>query len=297
MSSVADGDEEAVLLAGVVDQQVLELLVAQELHGAGEVAAAGGRAAALAKAATSPSGMYGEQVAGLAGHLLVDPLEPLDQAADVVVAVAVVPDVLDDLGDRAGRADRRLGGDGGRLPEVLQERAVEAVEDGEVRLVRDTSRPCGCRGRASARRGCGTSPGRRKTMNSRSGMSTPVDSRSTVTTMPGFGRLRNSRMRCSGRSTRPVIFWTKASPRPKTSRQMSTSWSAWEVCGRSLAAKIRVLGKRPYCCSCSRQWSLRASRILRLESGEVTVALDLGGLELPLVLQQVELLGRRCPGR
>ena len=42
--------------------------------------------------------------------------------------------------------------------------------------------------------------GRRKTMNSRSGMSTPVDSRSTVTTMPGLGRLRNSRIRCK----RPV---------------------------------------------------------------------------------------------
>ena len=40
-------------------------------------------------------------------------------------------------------------------------------------------------------------------MNSRSGISTPVDSMSTVTAMPGFGRLRNSRMRCSGRSTRP----------------------------------------------------------------------------------------------
>ena len=55
-------------------------------------------------------------------------------------------------------------------------------------------------------------------MNSRSGMSTPVVSRSTVTTMPGFGRLRNSRIRCSGRSTRPVILATKASPRPKMSR-------------------------------------------------------------------------------
>ncbi len=53
-------------------------------------------------------------------------------------------------------------------------------------------------------------------MNSRSGMSTPVVSRSTVTTMPGLGRLRNSRMRCSGRSTRPVILATNASPRPKT---------------------------------------------------------------------------------
>lgn len=43
-------------------------------------------------------------------------------------------------------------------------------------------------------------------MNSRSGMSTPVESMSTVTAMPGLGRLRNSRMRWSGRSTRPVIF-------------------------------------------------------------------------------------------
>ena len=50
--------------------------------------------------------------------------------------------------------------------------------------------------------------GRRNTMNSRSGMSTPVVIRSTDTAMPGSGRLRNSRIRCSGRSTRPVIFWT-----------------------------------------------------------------------------------------
>ena len=41
----------------------------------------------------------------------------------------------------------------------------------------------------------------------------------------------------------PVIFCTKESPRPKTSRAVSTSWSAWEVCGRSLAAKISVFGK------------------------------------------------------
>ena len=36
--------------------------------------------------------------------------------------------------------------------------------------------------------------GRKKTMNSRSGMSTPVVSMSTETTTPGVGRLRNSRM-------------------------------------------------------------------------------------------------------
>ena len=78
----------------------------------------------------------GERLAGLAGHLLVDPLEPLHQAADVVVAVAVLPDVLDDL--VRSSASGRSGGSAviaGRLAEVLEQRAVEAVEDGEVRLV------------------------------------------------------------------------------------------------------------------------------------------------------------------
>jgi hypothetical protein len=94
-----------------------------------------------------------------------------------------------------------------------------------------------------------TGPG--KTRNSRSGMSTPVVSRSTVTTMPGLGRLRNSRMRCRGRSTRPVILATNASPCPKMSRAWSTSWSECEVCGRSLAAKISVFGNRPCSASCA----------------------------------------------
>ena len=45
-------------------------------------------------------------------------------------------------------------------------------------------------------------------MNSNAGMSTPVESISTVTTIFGFGRLRNSRIRWSGRSTLglPVMF-------------------------------------------------------------------------------------------
>ncbi len=89
--------------------------------------------------------------------------------------------------------------------------------------------------------------GRRKTMNSRAGMSTPVESMSTRDDDAGLGRLRNSRMRCKGRSTvgLPVIFCTNESPRPKTSRHRLTSWSACEMCGRSLAAKISVLGNRP----------------------------------------------------
>jgi hypothetical protein len=56
--------------------------------------------------------------------------------------------------------------------------------------------------------------GRRNTMNPSAGMTTPVESMSTVTTTLGLGRLRNSRMRWSGRSTfaLPVIFFTKSSP-------------------------------------------------------------------------------------
>jgi len=95
--------------------------------------------------------------------------------------------------------------------------------------------------------------GRRNTMNSRAGMSTPVESISTVTTTFGFGRLRNSRMRWSGPSTfgLPVIFWTKSSPWPKISWQTRTSWSAWDVWGISLTAKIKIFGKRPVSSSCA----------------------------------------------
>ena len=90
------------LRARVVDQQVLEVFVPQELHGAGEVAAKlGGQLRGEAAEVAVGDAEGGEQLAGLAGHLLVDALEPLDQAADVVVAVPVLPDVLDDLVDRA----------------------------------------------------------------------------------------------------------------------------------------------------------------------------------------------------
>ena len=58
--------------------------------------------------ARSPVGdaKRGEHLPGLAGHFFVDPLQPLDQAADVVVAVAVGPDVVDNLDDRAVPACR-----------------------------------------------------------------------------------------------------------------------------------------------------------------------------------------------
>ena len=78
-------------------------------------------------------------------------------------------------------------------------------------------------------------------------------------------------MRWSGRSTfgLPVIFCTKSSPCSKTSRQIRTSWSACEVCGRSLTAKIKIFGKRPVSFSCSYAYFAISLMILRLLSGAV----------------------------
>ena len=69
------------------------------------------------------------------GHFLVDAPETLHEAADVIVAVAVLPDFLDHFNDRPSFALRRLSGDGGRLPEVLEERAIEAIEHDEMRFI------------------------------------------------------------------------------------------------------------------------------------------------------------------
>ncbi len=85
----------------------------------------------------------GELLASFAGHLFVDPLQPLDQAAFVVIAVAVLPDVLDDLADCAGLPLGWLGRDGRGLLEVGEEGPIEAVEYGEVRLVGEPFAPAG----------------------------------------------------------------------------------------------------------------------------------------------------------
>src|ERR1700687_1059816 len=71
----------------------------------------------------------------LARHLFLDALEALDQPADVVIAIPVVPDVSDDLDNRARLALWRFGGDRRCVPEVLQQCSAEAVEHHEVGLV------------------------------------------------------------------------------------------------------------------------------------------------------------------
>ena len=88
-----------------------------------------------------------------------------------------------------------------------------------------------------------------------------------------------------------MILATNASPWPKMSRARSTSWSAWEVCGRSLAAKISVFGKRPCSASCVVGVALELLEDPAVRVRRRDLALDLRGVEVALVLEQVELLG------
>ena len=52
-----------------------------------------------AKRPTSPSGMHVRTARGHRRSCLFDPLQPFNEQPDVVVAVAVLPDILDDLRD------------------------------------------------------------------------------------------------------------------------------------------------------------------------------------------------------
>ena len=129
----------------------------------------------------------GEQLAGVAATSLVDALQPLDEAADVVVAVPVLPDLLDDLrrwSCRRPRAARRscrwCCGSTRAACRRSSRRRRSATCPGTCSPLR-VPRPSICSNRMR------DFTGRRKTRNSRSGMSTPVVSRSTVTTMPASG--------------------------------------------------------------------------------------------------------------
>ena len=173
---------------------------------------------------TSPSGqLFRELGPGLAAHRLLDSTEAFDQYANVIRLVHVLPDVLDELRDGKRVFVRLFDFEVRNVLEIAEERAVEAIEDDELRLVDVVASACAAPSICSQRMRDFT--GRRKTMNSSAGMSTPVESMSTVTTIFGLGRLRNSRIRWSGRSTLalPVIFCTKSSPWLKTSRQVFTS--------------------------------------------------------------------------
>src|SRR5206468_189268 len=125
------------LCASVVHKEILEVGPAEESHGATEVFSqtAGQFLCVLAYVPVRDVGR--EVFAGLSRHFLVDSVEALYEALDVVVAVAVIPNVLDDFDDGSKLLLGRLGGDVGRVSEVRKERAIKAVEDHEVRFIRE----------------------------------------------------------------------------------------------------------------------------------------------------------------
>ncbi len=106
---VFDGADEDLRLALVVFEQRLEIGIAQPLHLFREV---------LSQRAGQPGSIFahvavgnaegGEAHAGFDGHFLVDALQPLHEAANVVIAVTVGPDVVDNLLDGAVRLVRRV---------------------------------------------------------------------------------------------------------------------------------------------------------------------------------------------
>lgn len=77
---------------------------------------------------TTARNWRGQLEAFVRGHRLT----PLHVSHQVI---PVVPNFVDDLDDGLELRFRRFGGDRRGLPEVFQQRSVEAVEDGEIRLV------------------------------------------------------------------------------------------------------------------------------------------------------------------
>lgn len=63
-------------------------------------------------------------------------MQPLCQAADAVIPIPVAPDVFDQFPDGPAGRCGRLGGNAGDLAEIGEQGPIEAVEYGEVRLVR-----------------------------------------------------------------------------------------------------------------------------------------------------------------
>src|SRR5258708_22275867 len=76
-----------------------------------------------------------DMFARFAGHFFLDAPQPTYEAPNVVVAIAVIPDLLNDLSHGLTVGLRRVRGHGSRVLEIGEQSSVEAVEDDEVRLV------------------------------------------------------------------------------------------------------------------------------------------------------------------
>jgi len=117
----------------VVDQELLEILIAQQRHGAGEVwwSARGNSAANFAISAAEERPRTSR---GFTRHFLVDPLKAFTRQR-VLYSRSRSANVLDD--SEIGRVSVTGGSAVMRSPAEVGESCRQAVKDGEVRLVRN----------------------------------------------------------------------------------------------------------------------------------------------------------------
>src|SRR5438876_143427 len=78
-----------------------------------------------------------KQFASVAGHLLVDALEPGNETANVVVPVPVCPDVVNNFSDGARWLVRRLSRDRRGRSEIREECSIKAEVIDDIWANRD----------------------------------------------------------------------------------------------------------------------------------------------------------------
>jgi hypothetical protein len=119
----------------VIGEQLLKLGIAQELHRAGEIVAKRCWQAGSEFPHVAVGNPLCKLIAGVAAHVLLDPTQPLHKHAQVVVALDVLPNVLDELRDGERVAPRLLDLEIRYVAEVAEQCAVEAIEDDELGFV------------------------------------------------------------------------------------------------------------------------------------------------------------------
>src|SRR5690606_14194824 len=118
--------DERPVAAGIVLQQILEARITQNLHCAHEGGAEQRRQLRCPVTQVTIRNERSEELIRLTTHRLGDALQALDEPSDVVVAVLVLPDLLNDLRRRLVVAlGGRRGGDRGALV-IGPQRSVRA---------------------------------------------------------------------------------------------------------------------------------------------------------------------------
>src|SRR5690349_11545166 len=74
-------------------------------------------------------------IESLSRHVSVDSLQAFYQTTDVIVAVPIGPDIVDNLDDRSRLRPGRLGSDRRRFSKIVEQGSVEAVKNYEMGLV------------------------------------------------------------------------------------------------------------------------------------------------------------------